>query len=170
MGMTSMRFERAAAIVLDHEKGYVNDRSDRGGETKFGISKKSYPHLDIGKITWLEAKQIYFHDYWQPCRCDELPPALAILVFDAAINSGPGQARKWLQRAAGVAPDGVLGPVSMAAVRKPGVAEMLQVVRADAMNDMPTWRNHGGGWLMRMSRLPFQALAAAREEDPDAGL
>ena len=63
--MYNARFLKAFEKVLRHEGGYVNDPLDLGGETKYGISKRSYPHLDIKNLTLDQAKQIYFRDFWQ---------------------------------------------------------------------------------------------------------
>lgn len=81
-------FDRALAFVLAREGGYVNDPRDPGGETKYGISRRAYPQLDIKGLTHADAGAIYARDYWTPAGCDQLPAALAIAVFDTAVNSG----------------------------------------------------------------------------------
>ena len=50
--------------TLDHEGGYVNDPTDPGGETNYGISKRAYPKIDIKALTKHEAVKIYYKDYW----------------------------------------------------------------------------------------------------------
>ena len=62
--MYSFKFEKAFKYVIYNEGGYVNDPSDLGGETKYGISKRSYPNLDIKHLTLEQARKIYFCDYW----------------------------------------------------------------------------------------------------------
>ena len=57
-------FDKAFEFTIGVEGGYVNDPSDPGGETKFGVSKKSYPNLDIKNLTITQAKEIYYKDYW----------------------------------------------------------------------------------------------------------
>ena len=84
-----------------YEGGYVNDPKDPGGETNFGISKRSYPRLDIGRLTWADAKVIYKKDFWDAVRGDELPLGVDLVVCDPAIHSGPGFAIKLLQKALG---------------------------------------------------------------------
>src|SRR3990167_2821806 len=96
--------------LLGHEGGYTNDPNDPGGETNWGISKRSYPDLDIKALTRDEAKVIYKRDFW-----DKLPtfsPAVKFQVFDFGINSGFSTAIRYLQRVVGVADDGQWGPVS----------------------------------------------------------
>ena len=62
--------------VLNHEGGYVDDPSDLGGETNFGIAKRFYPNVDIKNLTRDEAKNIYFEDYWKPSKAQDLPPQI----------------------------------------------------------------------------------------------
>lgn len=95
-------FEEAFKEVIKVEQGYVNSDYDRGGETKFGISKKSYPELDIANLTLVDAKDIYFLDFWN---CEFLTLSnikdkeIAIELFDTSVNMGQGIAGKFLQTA-----------------------------------------------------------------------
>jgi lysozyme family protein len=86
-------FDQAFVIVVGIEAGYVNDPQDPGGETKYGISKRSYPNLDIAHLTLDQAKAIYFEDYWTPAGCDSMRWELALCVFDAAVNQGQNYAK-----------------------------------------------------------------------------
>jgi len=90
-------FDQALKFVLEREGGYVNDPLDPGGETKYGISKKSYPNVDIKKLTPELAAVIYQSDYWAPAGCDDLSPDLALVVFDSAVNCGVERAVEWLE-------------------------------------------------------------------------
>lgn len=149
-----MDFNTAFERVIHSEGGYVDDSRDPGLETKFGISKRAYPQLDIKALTLADAKVIYRRDYWQRCRCDELPEGVAFDMFDAAVNSGPGQAIRWLQRAVGVADDGVLGPLTLAAVRRlePGALRArYSGIRLDFMTQLSTWDAFGKGWARRIA-------------------
>ena len=58
------KFDDIIEIVLEHEGGYVNDPDDPGGETNFGIAKRSHPDVDIANLTKEDAKIIYYQDYW----------------------------------------------------------------------------------------------------------
>lgn len=81
-------FDEAFEFTVGHEGGYVNDPVDPGGETKYGISKKSYPMLNIKDLSIEDAKLIYEKDYWMPAGCDRLPYPLNLVVFDNAVHSG----------------------------------------------------------------------------------
>jgi hypothetical protein len=91
-------WEKAVAFVLRQEGGYIDDPSDAGGRTKYGISQRSYPALDIANLTKAEAKEIYWHDYWLAAGCDRLTWPLSFAHFDAAVNCGIGQATHFLER------------------------------------------------------------------------
>jgi len=81
-------FEAAFSLVVGIEAGYVNDPQDPGGETKFGVSKRAYPNLDIAQLNLEEAKTIYQRDYWTKCHCETLAWPWALALFDCAINQG----------------------------------------------------------------------------------
>ena len=90
-------FDTAFEFVLRWEGGYVNDPNDPGGKTKYGISQRSYPHLDIENLTVYDVKQIYYEDYWLKLECDQLSPPFDIIVFDCAVNMGVSRAREFLE-------------------------------------------------------------------------
>ena len=88
-------FELAVSRILKEEGGYVNDPKDKGGETKYGISKRAYPNEDIKNLTVERAKEIYRRDYWNPIKGDQIPAqSVAESVFDMAVNGGTGTALK----------------------------------------------------------------------------
>lgn len=96
--------------TLKFEGGYVNDPNDAGGETKFGISKRAYPNIDIKNLTLDEAKKIYKRDYWDKVHGDEIiSEHIAFELFDTAVNMGVRTASKLLQVASGAFADGVIG-------------------------------------------------------------
>jgi len=86
--MTEFVWDTSINITLGFEGGYVNNPNDKGGETKYGISKKAYPDLDIANLTIEQAKEIYKRDYWDRCKCAFIPDALSMALFDFAVNSG----------------------------------------------------------------------------------
>lgn len=151
-------FDQAFDKLISHEGGYVNDPRDPGGETKFGISKRSYPDVDIANLKLEQAKAIYLRDYWQRARCDELTlvePSLAFQVFDTAVNSGIGQAIRLLQRALGVADDGVMGPLTIAAINRTdaeGLIARFNGQRLEFMTKLSTWDTFGRGWAWRIAK------------------
>lgn len=147
-------FDQCFDKLISHEGGYVNHPNDPGGETKFGISKRAYPQVDIKALTLDAAKAIYKRDYWDRAQCDKLPPPVAYLLFDAAVNSGIGQAIRFLQRAVGVADDGALGPMTLAAVQRMDVealAGRFLGQRLDFMTKLTTWDTFGKGWARRIA-------------------
>lgn len=90
-------FERAVKFTLKWEGGYVNDPRDPGGETKYGISKRSYPTLDIKSLTLNDAKYIFYQNYWLKAGCDQLFYPMNIIVFDTAVNCGTIRAKEFLE-------------------------------------------------------------------------
>ena len=147
-------FDQCFDKLIAHEGGYVNHASDPGGETNFGISKRAYPQVDIKNLTRDAAKQIYKRDYWDRAQCDRLPPTLAYLLFDAAVNSGIGQAIRFLQRAAGVADDGVLGPITLATIQRldaESICARFIGQRLDFMTRLSTFDHFGKGWSRRLA-------------------
>lgn len=167
-------FDEAFRIVVGHEGGYVNDPKDPGGETKFGISKRAHPRLDIASLTLEQAKEIYRRDYWDKAACHLMDPGLALICFDAAVNNGVGQAARWLQSALGVTVDGVIGPATRAALEKANAEKVLTDVHAARIHMMaalPTWQRFGRGWSRRLASLPYQAgkMPADYVDQPPAG-
>lgn len=140
--------------VLSHEGGYVNHPSDPGGETKWGIAKRSYPNLNIKELTREEAKEIYRRDFWDRVDGSRLHDDLVFQVLDAAVNHGPGNAIRWLQRAAGVADDGHFGPISHAAISRVPAVDLVLLFNAERLEfytKLSTWPSFGKGWTRRVA-------------------
>jgi lysozyme family protein len=155
-----MNFNQALAIVLKHEGGYVNHPSDPGGETNYGITKavaqRNGYHGDMRAIPMDVVARIYRKDYWDAVRADELPAAVRYAIFDGAVNSGPGQAAKWLQRAVGVADDGKIGPMTLAAAKAQDPEALLRKMLAQRlrfMTGLSTFPAFGRGWARRIADL-----------------
>lgn len=151
---TNPTFDSAFTALIGHEGGYVNDPRDPGGETKYGISKRSYPAVNIAALTLDQAKAIYRTDYWDRLRCEALPESLRFQVFDAAVNSGPGNAARWLQAALGVAQDGNIGPATLRALSlnsPQAVAVRFTGHRLHFMTTLTTWPTFGRGWARRIA-------------------
>ena len=118
-------FAEAMAFVLAHEGGLSRDPHDPGGVTRYGISQRAYPGLDIAGLTREQAVVIYHRDYWLRLRCDELPAEIALALMDTAVNCGIRRAVQMLQGAINdldgplsrLAVDGVLGPRTLRAAR-----------------------------------------------------
>jgi len=149
-----MNFDTAFDRLIGHEGGYVNDPNDPGGETNWGISKRSYPTVDIRNLTREQAKAIYRRDFWNRIHADELPDGTAFQAFDFAVNSGIETAVRKLQRALGVADDGRWGPVTRAAAQAMSESDQIMLLNAerlDFMRRLSTWRNFGSGWAGRIA-------------------
>lgn len=163
----SEAFEAALRFCLKWEGGYVNDPDDPGGETKFGISKRAYPYVDIKALTREQAAAIYRRDYWTAVGLDSVAdtdgsdrPLFAIAVFDTAVNLGPLRAKKIAQQAAGTTPDGIWGPLTRKAFRERSdelLVEMLCFYRRQAYRDIVERRPASGkflkGWMRRVDEL-----------------
>lgn len=149
-----MNFDASFDKLLGSEGGYVNNPKDPGGETRYGVSKRSYPDEDIANLTLERAKALYKRDFWDRAQCDKLPQALAFQVFDAAVNSGIGQSIRFLQRAVGVADDGQLGPLSIAAIQRRDCSEIIarfNAERLEFMTKLSVWDQFGRGWARRIA-------------------
>ena len=172
-------FDQAFRVVVGEEGGFTANPADPGNwtggacgrgqclGTRYGVSAAAYPGLAIATLTLDAARAIYRRDYWDLVAGDRLPPPLALLVFDAAVNNGVGRAVRWLQTAAGVPPDGAMGPRTLAAVaaRAGQGSELLaefQAQRLLFMAGLPTWRTFGLGWARRLCRLPYAAITMPR--------
>lgn len=104
------RFDVFFEKLMKYEGGYVNDPKDPGGETKYGISKRAYPNLDIKNLTDSAARLIYFVDYYNPLHIGEFKEEkTAWQVFDFGVNAGIGRSARMLQKIVGATQDGVIG-------------------------------------------------------------
>lgn len=150
-----MNFDTAFDRLLGHEGGYVNDPNDPGGETKWGISKRSYPNVDIKHLTRNGAKEIYQRDFWGRIHADQMYDGLAFQAFDFAVNSGIETAVRYLQRAVGAADDGYWGPrtqAAAAAISESDAIMRLSALRLIFMTSLRNWPNHGRGWARRIAK------------------
>lgn len=149
------RFDQFIERLLSHEGGYVNDPRDPGGETKWGISKRSYPKVNIRTLSRESAIEIYRKDFWQRSGANALPDAVGFQLLDAAVNSGIGQATRWLQRALGVADDGIIGPATRSALSQSDPNDVVMRFlgeRLDFMTRLTTWPTYGKGWARRIAQ------------------
>lgn len=150
-----MLFDTVFDRVIGHEKGYVNDPKDPGGETNWGISKRTHPTVDIRKLTREGARKIYKEEFWNRIKADTLPDGVVFQLFDFAVNSGIETAVRYLQRAVGVADDGFWGPVSAKAAANNSESDMimnLNAERLDFMSRLKNWPAHGKGWARRIAK------------------
>lgn len=152
-----MNFDQAFDALIGNEGGYSFNAVDPGGETMWGITSRvaraNGYRGDMRALPRDEAKRIARAQYWDAVQGDALPACLRFQVFDAAYNSGPAEAARWLQRAAGVVADGVIGPATLSAAQSSPVriGILFDAERQQALTDLPTWGAFGRGWARRIA-------------------
>ena len=148
-----MSFESAVELILEYEGELSNNPHDPGGLTKYGISQRAYPDLDIIDLTVEDAKAIYKRDYWDTIYGDLLPEGISTLVFDSAVNQGPLRAIMLMQKALGVEADGIIGPRTLAAASRVNLRDFsvkFGAERAFHYGKLPTFPVFGRGWMRRL--------------------
>jgi len=164
--MSSANFDRAIPILLEEEGGLADNPKDPGGLTNYGISQRSYPHVDIRALTPSSAGAIYARDFWPSCGADKLPWPLCLFVFDHAVNAGHVAAVKCLQRAAHVPDDGQLGALTLAAVERSNLRRLCRQYNVErcryerAAGDVSEWVC----WIIQPSRAHARQFARARKK------
>jgi lysozyme family protein len=156
-------FARALDFVFAREGGYSADPADPGGATKYGISAKSHPDLDIRNLTVKQAGEIYRSQYWEPNWCDQMPFWAGLAVFDTAVNMGRHHAIVCLQKAAGLRDDGKPGTELLRTVRHLDPAEGLSdylSYRVARYVALPGWARFGRGWTRRCILLAMEVSDA----------
>lgn len=162
----SLTFDQAFERLIGHEGKFTNDRQDRGnwttgvigkGElkgTKYGISAMTYPDLDIKSLSLQQAKKIYKRDWWDKINADQIDSALVFQVWDFAINAGMGTAKRKLQKAVGVAEDGMIGKQTIQAINNTELNDVLMKFNAERLKyytSLSTWSRYGKGWTLRVA-------------------
>ena len=156
-----MTFDNCLDVVLKYEGDYSNDSNDPGGETKWGISKRAYPKVDIKNLSLENAKQIYRIDYWDRIRGEFLHPAIRLMVFDCAVNQGVARASIYLQQCAGVSTDGFIGPETRQALDQIDPEFIIMKYakyRHAAYTKNPKWSIYGAGWSSRLLDVTMRSL------------
>jgi lysozyme family protein len=161
--ISDLNFNTIINKTLSAEGGYVNDKVDKGGETKFGISKRSYPNVDIFALTLEEAIAIYKRDFWdnQPYK-DIHDVAISGKLFDMAVNMGIKNAIIILQRAlracgkTDIVDDGIMGDKTLKAVNLTSEWDLSIALKSEAAGyyrcivaKNPTQEKFIKGWLNR---------------------
>jgi lysozyme family protein len=165
-------FDAALKAILHHEGGFVNHPKDPGGMTNLGVTKKVWEEwvgheVDEKTMRGLTPEIVgpmYKVKYWDKVKGDDLPAGVDYAVFDAAVNSGPGRAAKWLQSCVGVEPDGGIGPKTLAAVNAFDANDLVEDYakrRLSFLMDLQTWDTFGKGWGRRVAEVEKTALKMA---------
>lgn len=178
-------FNAALAFVLAHEGGFSDHPNDPGGATNKGVTLATFSRFlgreatvaELKRISDARVSEIYRAGYWVKAACDRWPPAAALLVFDAAVNQGPRAAIEFLQRAVKVKADGVVGPLTRAAVEKAAARDLAALVdeiaarRMAHYGSLSTFGTFGLGWSRRLMAAHGRAreiAAAAGKSQGDA--
>jgi lysozyme family protein len=174
-------YAKALGLVLVHEGGYSNHPQDPGGATMKGVIQRVYdayrqrkgqPTRSVKHLAEDELQEIYRQLYWNKIDGDQLPAGVDYCVFDGAVNSGPYQSAKWLQRGLNdvlgkkvLAVDGNIGPATLAAAEDTAIRSSQLWAVIDAMCDrrlamlkgLKTWPTFGKGWATRVSEVRAKA-------------
>lgn len=151
--MCVTNFDQSLSFVLKSEGGYSDDAKDPGGSTMNGVTQSEYssylaqkglPDADVRDMQPIERDDIYKKNYWNAMECDTLSSGVDYCVFDAAVNSGPGRARKWLNRSG--------SPTSI---------DSFCDQRLSFLESLSTWQYFGKGWASRVSFVRINAKAMA---------
>lgn len=160
--------------VIGIEKGFQKDPKDPGnwtggaegiGElkgTKYGVSARAYPDLDIENLTLEEAQAIAKRDYWDKFFGDHLPSGVALCVFDMGYNSGIHEGVKILQRCLDVQEDGAMGPITLRIADMKDPAWLIKTYYTERMmayRQMKEWAHDGNGWAARAKATRDKALS-----------
>ena len=169
-------WEKSFALMLESEGGFSDDPRDTGnklpdgrpGSTMLGVTQYNWEqwtghqvtHEQMKKLTPEDVKPFYKKKFWDVCRCDDLPSPIDYLVFDIAVNGGPGRAGKLLQSCVDVPVDGGIGPITLAAVAKQDVNELIDKFSAAKVDFYRSLNNpvYEAGWLNRVKHVRTAAL------------
>ena len=168
----NQNFDHCMEMLLKHEGGFVDGRKigDPGGLTNLGVTKRTYDEFhgcDIDEegmrnLTVDDVTPIYRRNYWERCRCQDLPSGVDWAVYDASVNHGTGRAAKFLQKAVMVNQDGSIGPLTLMAVSEIDPAEIINrmaVYRDAFYRSLSTFKTFGRGWIARNDTTRDTALA-----------
>lgn len=161
-------FDAALKAILHHEGGFSDHPQDPGGMTNLGVTKRVWEEwvgheVDEKTMRGLTPEIVgpmYKAKYWDKIKGDDLPAGVDYCVFDAAVNSGPGRAVKWLQGCVGVDQDGGIGPKTLAAVAAFDPKELVEDYakrRLSFLMDLKTWPTFGKGWGRRVAEVQTSA-------------
>lgn len=148
-------FQHCIKPILAEEGGLCATAGDPGGLTRYGISQRAYPHLNISALTTADAEKIYQRDYWLPIGGALLPNGLDLLMLDGTINQGVMTAIKLLQRALRIKEDGFIGPETLTTAKEamPDLLDAFAAERALRYEENPNELHFGRGWYRRLFRI-----------------
>ena len=149
-------FGLAFAQLLGNEGGFVDNPKDPGGATRYGITRRvALANGYAGQMQDFpleQARDIAKRLYWDPLHCDQYDPGVAFDLLDANYNGG--HVVLWMQQAAGVNADGIIGPQTISAVKSAPPNQFrrrLAAMRLNYLTALPTWPEFGRGWARRIA-------------------
>ena len=162
-------FHDSLIMLLKHEGGFVNHPRDPGGMTNLGVTKKVYEEWmgrevseqEMRDLQPKDVRDLYKKNYWDRCKCDDLPSGLDFAVFDWAVNSGTGRSSKGVQKACAAEPDGAIGPKTLALVKGQNTQYMIEKfgeIRQNFYESLSTFDTFGKGWTRRNKETTEEAL------------
>lgn len=167
--MAAENFATALAFTLEAEGGWSDNPADPGGATMkgitFGTFLEHYPGAtlnDLRNITDTQVADIYRHGYWNAVKGDDLPAGVDLSVFDMGVNAGPGRSTRILQDAVGSKADGIIGPITMKAIKGVSPIALIHVLASEQQNyyeGLRSFDTFGEGWTKRTEERQTAALA-----------
>jgi lysozyme family protein len=162
-------FSKSFEYVLDDEGGFSDNKKDPGGATNRGVTLRTWEdwqrrQVSVQEIRDLTVDQVlplYRARYWDAVKADLLPNGVDYLVFDTAVNCGVSNAIKFIQQSLGVKDDGVIGPVTLTAIRTVDVDHLIDQytqLRQKHYESLPTFDEFGEGWMDRAKRVAERAI------------
>ena len=161
-------WDKAFKQIIKSEGGFVNHPSDPGGITNLGCTKKVWEEWighpvseqDMRDLTPEKVAPLYKNKYWDKVKGDGMPSGLDYLLFDMAINAGPGRSVKLLQGALGLIEDGAIGPNTLKAINNANPEELIEKfsqAKESFYKSLPTFATFGRGWLNRVAEVKVVA-------------
>lgn len=172
--MTTHGFQDALSVMLREEGGYSNNPEDPGGMTNLGVTARAWAQWIVRPVTeqvmrglrQVDVGPFYKARYWDKAGCGSMPQALALVVFDFAVNAGPATAVKVLQSIVGAPKDGQFGPATRRAmqayVTSIGLGKLITrygEARRDYYREADGFLRFGKGWVARVDRIEKEALS-----------
>lgn len=146
--------------------GYVNIIQDTGGETKYGIAQNKNPSINVRALDLEQTMQVYYEQYWLKSHCDKLEHPLTVMHFDSCVNHGVTRGNTFLQMAAEVKADGVIGNITLSAITQANISSLINRIYntrenfyRDIVKRKPSQQIFLNGWLTRISEVKEYCLS-----------
>lgn len=168
-------FPASLNFILASEGGFSNHPLDPGGMTNLGVTKKAWEayvgrevnETEMRALTIEIVSPFYKKNYWDSCKCDDLPRGIDYLVFDFAVNAGPRASIKILQKALWIPEDGLIGRITISAATEYPANELIELfslAKEAYYKSLYTFSTFGKGWLNRVAAVQKNADAMIAAE------